>query len=97
MIYHLLEKPEWESRQKGDQPVAAPGPDGFVHCCDEGQLATVRAAYFSDGVAVVALRIDPTRLAFETRYEPGAGGEAERFPHVYGVIDFSTIDGVVDI
>ena len=72
MIFHLLVRHDWDAAT-GDASVASPGEDGYVHCCDEGQIAEV-----------VALAFDPTRLPAETRYEPGALGEPERFPHVYG-------------
>jgi uncharacterized protein (DUF952 family) len=83
MIYHLVEKSEREAR-RNHQHIATPGPEGFVHCCDERQLAAVKAFYFANDATVVALMVDPTQVEFETRYEPGAGGESERFPHVYG-------------
>jgi uncharacterized protein (DUF952 family) len=93
MIFHVLTEAEWSSRQHG--PVlAAPGPEGFVHCCDEQQLAHVRAHHFAPRVAVVALEIDPTQLDSETRYEPGSLGEAERFAHVYGPLPTSAVRSV---
>lgn len=85
MIFCLLDHEEWESRRHRS-PVIVPGPEGFVHCCDKDQIAFVRANYFPTGSTVVALSIDPTALDCETRYEPGSGGESERFPHVYGSI-----------
>ncbi len=66
--------------------VAVPGEEGFVHCCDERQIADVRRRYFPLDEEVVAVAFDPTQLPVETRYEPGAGGENERFPHVYGAL-----------
>jgi uncharacterized protein (DUF952 family) len=85
MIYCLMDAEEWESMQH-ESVVAAPGPEGFVHCCDARQIAPVRRSYFPDGSDVVALAIDPTALGSETRYELGSGGEPERFPHVYGPV-----------
>jgi uncharacterized protein (DUF952 family) len=96
MIYHVLEKADWESRRH-ETHVAVPGPDHFVHCCDERQLASVRETYFAKDAIVVALVVDPTRLEVETRYEAGSGGEAERFPHVYGPIERSAVREVLNI
>ena len=59
---------------------------GFVDCCDKNQVSLVRESYFPTGSTVVALTIDPTTLDSVTRYQPGSGGELERFPHVYGSI-----------
>jgi uncharacterized protein (DUF952 family) len=83
MIYCLVDAGEWESKRH-EPIVALPGEEGFVHCCDRRQIAAVRRNYFPSGSTVVALGVDPTVLAADTRYEPGAGGEPERFPHVYG-------------
>lgn len=76
---------DWESGTA--DPVAEPGKEErFVHCCDERQIADVRRSYFPVGEEVVAVAFDPTLLPAETRYEPGTGGEPERFPHVYGAL-----------
>lgn len=85
MIFHLLTRQDWNGAT-GDAPVATPGDDGHVHCCDEGQIAGVRRRWFAADAEVVALAFDPTRLPAETRYEPGARGESDRFPHVYGAL-----------
>lgn len=83
MIFHVLDSDSW-SCLRGAHTVAEPGAEGFVHCCDEGQLTGVVARFFEAGTEVVALAFDPTGLAVETRYEPGADRPAERFAHVYG-------------
>ena len=90
MIYYLTTDDDWQQRR--DEPVVAtPGPAGFVHCCDERQVAAVRAKYFPAETPVVALTLDPTRMESETRYEPGSAGGSERFPHVYGAINASEV------
>ncbi len=96
MIYHLLLASEWDSRQ-GSATAAVPDRDEFLHLCDQRQLAPVREAYFPSGSKVVALGVDPTLLSAETRYEPGSGGELERFPHVYGPIQASDVISVLDL
>ncbi len=85
VIYLLLPADEWEAKRL-EHYVAAPGAEGFVHCCDHRQVQHVKSAFFPEEEALVALGLDPTVLIGETRYEPGARGEAERFPHVYGPI-----------
>ena len=89
MIFYLLPLHEWESSD--EDVLAGPGAEPFVHCCDERQIAGVRRSYFSADQAVAAVAIDPTALDAETRYEPGSGGEPERFPHVYGPIPRSAV------
>jgi uncharacterized protein (DUF952 family) len=96
MIYHLVEQDTWV--QRSDQVhVALPGPEGFVHCCDNRQVQQVRATYFPAGGPVVALALDPTRLDVETRYEPGSRGESERFPHVFGPIARAAVRRVITL
>jgi uncharacterized protein (DUF952 family) len=86
VIFYLMLRRDWESGS-ADQPVAEPGKEeGFVHCCEERQIADVRRRYFPLDEEVVAVAFDPTLLPAETRYEPGTGGEPERFPHVYGAL-----------
>jgi uncharacterized protein (DUF952 family) len=84
VIFYLMLRSDSDSGSE-DQ-VAAPGDEGFVHCCEERQISDVRRRYFPADEEVVAFAFDPTRLPVETRYEPGAGGEDERFPHVYGAL-----------
>jgi uncharacterized protein (DUF952 family) len=96
MIYHLVEQQTWEAR-RGQAHVAVPGPEGFVHCCDNRQVRGVRAGYFAAEARVLALAVDPTRLGFETRYEPGVRGEHERFPHVFGPIAWAAVKRVITV
>ncbi|HEV8065937.1 MAG TPA: DUF952 domain-containing protein [Acidimicrobiales bacterium] len=90
MIYHLMTAEEWKSKSDG-QYLATPDEMGFVHCCDERQLADVKAHFLPDEPEVVAVEIDPTLLSSETRYEEGVRGEPERFAHVYGPIEMSAV------
>jgi uncharacterized protein (DUF952 family) len=97
VIYHLIERNEWEQAGNLGAGVVLPEGEVFLHCCDERQLKEVRAAYFSGSADVVALALDPTQLTSETRYEPGSAGEPERFPHVYGPIRIVEVVGVAPI
>jgi uncharacterized protein (DUF952 family) len=85
VIFYLMLRRDWESGTA--DPVAEPRKEeGFVHCCEERQILDVRRRYFPVNEDVVAVAFDPTLLPAETRYEPGTGGEPERFPHVYGAL-----------
>jgi uncharacterized protein (DUF952 family) len=77
--------------------VATPGPEGFVHCCDNRQIQRVRHIFFPAAVSVLALALDPTRLDVETRYEPGVNGESERFAHVFGPIPSAAVERVISL
>jgi uncharacterized protein (DUF952 family) len=92
VIFYLVAESAWEQAKRLGANVASPGVgENFVHCCDSRQIQYVRNSYFPVDQPVVALKIDPTRLASETRYEFGSGGESERFPHVYGPIHVSDV------
>jgi len=82
LIFYLSVRSAWEVATA--DVLAAPGAEGFVHCCDESQIGYVRRRFFPADADVVAIAFDPTQLPAETRYEPGSEGEPERFPHVYG-------------
>jgi uncharacterized protein (DUF952 family) len=96
VIYLLLRADEWETK-RSERYVASPVVEGFVHCCDHGQVTHVREAFFPDERDLVKLGLDPTRLKGETRYEPGARGESERFPHVYGPIESADVIEVTPV
>jgi len=83
VIFHLLARQDWHAATAA-APVATPGEDGYVHCCDEGQIAGAPQRYFPLDAEIVTVAFDPTRLPAKTRDEPGAGGEPGRFLHVYG-------------
>lgn len=95
MIFYLIAESAWEQTKRLGADVASPrAGEYFVHCCDRRQVQSVRNSYFPADQPVIALEIDPTRLASETRYEFGSGGESERFPHVFGPIHVSDVVGV---
>jgi uncharacterized protein (DUF952 family) len=78
--------------------------DGFVHCSPEASVIPVANDYYP-GVEgrLFLLRIDPSKLSAETRYERAAPvldgnlthlNSAPAFPHVYGPIQLEAVDGV---
>ena len=90
-ILHVATAAEWEAQQAA--PAYAPGAfarEGFVHCCEEGQLAGVLERYFSGRGDLVVLVLDRERLGARVVWENLLGGE-ELFPHVYGKIEREAI------
>jgi uncharacterized protein (DUF952 family) len=96
VIYHLLPRQDGEKRCLEGE-VAAPGGDGFVHCCEERQVGPVRERWFPPEVAVVALGFDPTTLACRPSLVTRLAGESERFPHVYGPLRADDVLAVLDL
>ena len=105
MIYHIIEKSNFLSRVNGDQYLPAGFEEtGFVHCALEESVIAVANDYFVNCKdTLLLLRIDPAKLRAQTKYEaaaplPGAGNShvqaSPEFPHVYGPIELSAIEGV---
>lgn len=95
MIYHIADFKRWEEAlsaglYEGDTLET----EGFIHCSKKEQVLTVANNFYRGQAGLVLLCIDPDRLAAELKYEPGAHGEPELFPHVYGPLN---IDAVVEV
>ena len=67
--------------------------EGFIHCCDLHQLELVASRYFPGRDDLVVLELIPTELDPETKYEKSGD---ERFPHIYGPINKSAINQVLE-
>jgi uncharacterized protein (DUF952 family) len=96
-LLHIATADEWAvAKARGfytaDSLVAA----GFIHCCEERQLAWVVQTHFPGRAGLLLLHIDPARLDAEVRYENLEGG-SELFPHVYGPIPVSAIVDVTPL
>ena len=95
MIYHIATREEWDSQaEAADYTPSAYAREQFVHCCDLHQLESVASNYFAGSSELVVLEIIPTGLEPETKYERSG---VERFPHVYGPINKSAINRVIEV
>jgi Uncharacterized protein conserved in bacteria len=105
MIYHIVTEADYRSHNDGQRYLPSDfAADGFVHCALEASVLAVANDYYAAvSDTLLLLRIDPTRLKSPTKYEaaspsPDAGtshvATATVFPHVYGPIDNTAIDGV---
>jgi len=94
MVYHILTSAEWE-RARSNSTYTPPAfeQEGFIHLCDEDQIAGVIERYFPEPEDLVVLCIKPEQLNAELRYENLLGGE-EQFPHLYGPLN---LDAVLDV
>lgn len=94
MILHVTTRAAWDGAQRaGTLRAASLEREGFIHCCTEAQLAGVLARFFRGQSGLVVLEIDESTLSAEVKWEPAAEspGGAERFPHVYGVINCDAV------
>lgn len=105
MIYHIVKEGEFLAFLVGDvyEPTSLRDV-GFVHCSSEAAVIPVANDYFGGAEEkLLLLRVDPTKLTSQTRYEDAVPVDGIRaaavpastlFPHVYGPIEISAIDGI---
>ena len=86
LIYHIVAAKVW-AKVDGEPIYAADSlsNEGFIHLCEQPQVAGVLDRYYRNVPDLLLLHIDPTKLTHELRYEEAANGEC--FPHVYGPIN----------
>lgn len=97
MVYHILASAEWKrARSNSTYTPPAFGQEGFIHLCDEDQIAGVIERYFPEPGNLMALCINPQQLNAELRYENLLGGE-EQFPHLYGPLNLDAVLEVLPI
>jgi uncharacterized protein (DUF952 family) len=97
MVYHILTSVDWErARSKSTYMPAAFEQEGFIHLCEEDQIAGVIARYFPEPGNLVVLCIESRQLKAELRYENLLGGD-ELFPHLYGSLNLDAVLEVLPI
>ena len=105
MIFHITSRQAWqEAQQRGEYRADSLESEGFIHCSTETQILPVAEKYYGGQSGLVLLKIDPTRLVSELRWEPPSGGspppgvpEGDFFPHVYGPINLDAVVKVYDL
>lgn len=68
--------------------------EGFIHCCDQAQLAGVVGRYYQTVDNVQLMLLDPDKLDAPLIRENTVGG-SEQFPHVYGSINAAAVKSIV--
>ncbi len=105
MIYHIVKEKDYLHLIKEDSYIPVTfDENGFVHCALEASVISVANDYYSNVEDnVLLLKIDPLKLRSQTKYESaapekGAGTQhlstSSVFPHVYGPIDNSSVEGI---
>jgi uncharacterized protein (DUF952 family) len=104
-IYHIVKEQEYKDNQK-EQIYKPESLDqvGFVHCSMESSVIPIANDYFGNiEEQLLLLRIDPQKLISETKYEEAIPekdvntsyiSSAQVFPHIYGPINLSAINGI---
>jgi uncharacterized protein (DUF952 family)/GNAT superfamily N-acetyltransferase len=96
LLLHLIEPTDWRAAL-ADGAVRPPSLEqaGFVHLSTPEQVHLPAGVLFPGRRDLAVLVVDPGRLADPVRWEPGAHGEAELFPHLYGPLPVPTVVAVV--
>jgi uncharacterized protein (DUF952 family) len=98
-IFHITVRSAWAAAQRDGAYRAASLDDvGFIHFSTREQVLRVANAFYRGQRDLVLLVVDPARLSAELRYEPPAEApeSAERFPHLYGALNFDAVIRAVD-
>lgn len=91
-LYHLIEPADWaRSRERGTVEPESLRTEGFVHCSWGHQVAGTVTKHFADVEHLLAVRIDPGRLADGLLIEEDSYGSGQRFPHLYGPLPTAAI------
>ena len=88
-IYHLVPRAAWEQAPAGPYEADSLKTEGFIHCSNADQVAWAANRFYADQPELVVLTIDADALGGLLRDEDA--GTGERFPHIYGPIDWSAI------
>lgn len=108
MIYHITSRSAAQAaRQSGEYRAESLVSQGFIHFSQDHQLLGVANAFYADQTDLVILVIDPALLTAELKFEapvhPGTASRSvapsadQRFPHLYGPLNFSAVSAVIDL
>ncbi|MFT3824580.1 MAG: DUF952 domain-containing protein [Chitinophagaceae bacterium] len=93
-IYHITTAAEWnQAKNTGSYEAVSLKEEGFIHCSEDRQVASVLERYFAGKTDLVKLSIDTTKLDGKLIYE-WSPSIADTFPHVYGPINVSAVTAV---
>ena len=88
-IFHLVACEIWREVAGAYAPESL-AAEGFVHCSTAQQLERVAIERFTGRKDLLVLRIDPSRLTAEVRWED-SHADGELFPHIHGPVDRQAI------
>jgi uncharacterized protein (DUF952 family) len=93
LIYHIVTPEIWEQfKDENDYRAESLQTEGFIHCSYRNQLEDVLERYYKNASRVIILHINPHLLTSELIAEVSTNREI--YPHVYGVINKSSIVNV---
>jgi uncharacterized protein (DUF952 family) len=107
LIYHITTRDAaLLARQTGEYRTESLDKDGFIHLSQLHQFLDVANAFYAGQKDLIILVVDTSRLKAELKYEapvhPTTSVRAEapsaenRFPHLYGPLNFDAVVSVVN-
>jgi uncharacterized protein (DUF952 family) len=97
MIYHITSRAAWSAAEKsGAYTTDSLKNEGFIHCSKIDQVLRVANTWYTAQHGLILLKIDPTRLTPEMRWEAGSDKPDELFPHLYGAINLDAVVEIID-
>jgi uncharacterized protein (DUF952 family) len=88
-LFHITTRAAWEhARHAGEYRPASLASEGFIHLSTEAQWRATLDRFYRGVPDLVLLRIDPSRVRAELRYEPADG---DAFPHLYGPLESDAV------
>jgi uncharacterized protein (DUF952 family) len=97
VILHITTPEAWAAANaQGSYAADSLATAGFIHCCEERQLAWVVQTHFPGRTGLLLLHVDTRRLGADVKYENLEGG-TELFPHVYGAIPLAAVVDVTPL
>jgi uncharacterized protein (DUF952 family) len=96
-IYHITTLHDWnEAQENGIYETKSLAKEGFIHCCEDHQVAGVVHRYFEITNDLVKLKINSDRVNCEVKYEFSPSVN-EIFPHIYGLLNLSAVTEVIQL
>ncbi|MDT5015385.1 MAG: hypothetical protein QOD39_1545 [Mycobacterium sp.] len=97
ILVHICGADDWRTAQIiGEHRPDSLDEVGFVHLSTPEQVHLPANRVYAGRADLVLLRIDPSRLLSEVRWEPGAPSDPDAmvFPHLYGALPAKAVISV---
>lgn len=93
LIYHIVSATDW-ARYEAALAYEADSlrTEGFIHLSTKEQVAGVLDRYYRNAPDLRLLRVDPSQLTHELKYEPATNND--HFPHLYGPLNKDAVVSV---
>lgn len=98
-LVHICSRAEWEAaRATGEYRAPSLADAGFIHLSAPYQAHYPADRIFRGRRDLVLLWLEPTRLAYPVKWEPGVPTDPEsmRFPHLYGPLPIAAVTEVTE-